>query len=200
MNQTGNQAVNQAAAEKDTSPWHREVWFWMVFGPLLFIIVLCGIMVAIAFYYSDDLVSDNYYKEGRMINQILQQDERALALGLSASVKFDAMTGEVLVSLGSEILKKEFNETNSANDKELPKQLLLFFDHPVKKTQDQALVLHEISAGEYRAALTHFPKFSWYLALVPEVDIHRRKQAEWLLSGHIDFSTAAETMLQPRVK
>mgnify|MGYP001619987624 FL=1 len=58
-------------------PWYRQFWFWFVFGPLLFIIVLCGIFVFIAFKNSDDVVTDNYYKVGRMINQTLSQDEKA---------------------------------------------------------------------------------------------------------------------------
>ena len=167
-------------------PWYREVWFWMVFGPLIFIIVLCAIKVFMAFHYSDDVVTDNYYKEGRAINQMLQQDEHALALGLTATIRFDRTTHEVLVSI------------KNANN--LPKQILLFMDHPVKKAKDQYLVLHELIKGEYRAELTTLPAFTWYLALVPESDISNRKQADWLLSGEIDFSKTAEALLQPRVK
>lgn len=80
-------------------PWYRQFWFWFVFGPLIFIIVMCIIFVSIAFNYSDDVVTDNYYKTGVMINQKLEQDHRAEALGLSANVKFDQMTGEVNISL-----------------------------------------------------------------------------------------------------
>ncbi len=176
--------MNQTA--EHLLPWYRQVWFWMVFGPLIFIIVLCAFTVTMAFHYSDDVVTDNYYKEGLAINQTLQQDERALALGLTANIKFDSTTHEVMVSIKS--------ATN------LPQQLLLFLDHPVKKTKDQHIVLQEIATGEYRAELTTLPEFSWYLALVPEADASKRKQAEWLLSGDIDFSKTAEALLQPRVK
>ena len=80
-------------------PWYRQFWFWFVFGPLIFIIVLCCFTVSIAFNYADDVVTDNYYKSGLMINQTLKQDETAAALHLVAQVKFDQATGEVLVSL-----------------------------------------------------------------------------------------------------
>lgn len=176
MNQTAEQLL----------PWYRQVWFWMVIGPLLFIIVLCGITVSMAFHYSDDVVIDNYYKEGRAINQVLQQDEQALALGLTANIRFDLATNEVLVSI--------------KNSKNLPQQLLLLMDHPVKKDKDQHIVLHEIVAGEYRAELPLRLEYFWYLSLVPEIEASKRTQAKWLLSGGIDFSKHAETLLQPRVK
>ena len=171
-------------------PWYRQFWFWFVFGPLIFVIVLCGFTVTTAFYYADDVVSDNYYKDGVMINQTLQQDERALALGLTAVVRFDRATGEVFMSV------KNSKPLLAA----LPKQLLLFMDNPVKKTKDQQVLLQEITPGEYRAELISLPEFSWYLAVVPEVDAKKRKSAEWLLNGSINFSNTAEAALQPRLK
>lgn len=175
-----------AKTTEDLLPWYRQLWFWLVIGPLIFIVVLCAITVSMAFHYSDDIVTDNYYKEGVAINQTLHQDERALALGLSATIKFDSLTNEVIVSL---------NNINSA-----PEQLILFMDHPVKKTKDQYFLLHKIGAGIYRAEISAPLEFSWYLALVPAAEASQRKQAEWMLSGNIDFSKASETFLQPRVK
>ncbi|MES2825765.1 MAG: FixH family protein [Pseudomonadota bacterium] len=176
--------MNQTA--EHLLPWYRQVWFWLVIGPLLFIIVLCGITVSMAFHYSDDVVADNYYKEGRAINQVLLQDEQALALGLTANIRFDLATNEVLVSV--------------TNNKNLPQQLLLFMDHPVKKDRDQHIVLREIVAGEYRGELPLRLEYFWYLSLVPEIDASKRTQAKWLLSGGIDFSKNAEALLQPRIK
>jgi len=174
------------SAVEQVLPWYRQFWFWFVFGPLIFIIVLCIFTVSLAFHYSDDIVTDNYYKDGVMINQTLQQDERAAALNLSATIKFDLAAGEVLVSV--------------KNAQNLPQQLVLFMDHPVKKTKDQHIILQEIATGEYRAELSSPPTFSWYLVLVPELDIAKRTQAEWLLSGNINFAKSSQALLQPRVK
>lgn len=167
-------------------PWYRQFWFWFVFGPLIFIIFLCVFTVSIAFRYADDVVTDNYYKDGVMINQTLQQDERASVLGLTAEVKFDVAAGEVFVSIAKGV--------------DLPEQLLLFMDHPVKKTKDQHIVLQKIASGQYRADLSSPPEYSWYLVLVPETDLKKRTRAEWALSGEINFAKSSETLLQPRVK
>jgi hypothetical protein len=166
-------------------PWYRQFWFWFVFGPLIFIIVLCAFTVTIAFKYSDDVVTDNYYKSGLMINQTFKQDEAAAALKLKANLKFDVVTGEVFVGL--------------VGIGELPKQLRLFLDNPVKSKKDQSVLLSEISAGQYRGTLTNSIDYSWYLALVPEVDVSKRKQAAWLLTGEINLAKTPDTLLQPRV-
>ena len=167
-------------------PGYRQFWFWFVFGPLLFIVVLCGILVFIAFKYSDDVVTDNYYKVGRMINQTLEQDEKAAELGLLANVKIDQLTGDVIVSITG---KHSF-----------PTQMLLFLDNPAKANKDQRILLTENAAGKYRGELSAPIEYSWYIALIPEADANRRKDAEWLLTGQIDIAKTAETHLQSRTQ
>jgi uncharacterized protein len=167
-------------------PWYRQFWFWFVFGPLIFIIIMCGFTVSIAFNNSDDVVTDNYYKVGRMINQTLSQDEKAAVLGLVAEVKIDQQTGDVMVSLSG--------KHNS------PKQLLLFLDNPAKANKDQSILLTEIAAGEYRGVLSAPIQYAWYLSLVPESDPSRRKHTEWLLTGEIDIAKTSQTRLQSRAK
>lgn len=164
-------------------PWYRQFWFWFVFGPLIFIIGLCVFTVSLAFRYADDVVTDNYYKDGVMINQVLKQDDRAMALNLKAELNFDSTAGELLVSI--------------ANAEGLPPQLTLYMDHPVKKTMDQHILLQQIAPGRYRADLSAPPEFSWYLMLVPGTE---RKQAEWSLSGDINFAKTSQAVLQPRVQ
>ncbi len=165
-------------------PWYRQFWFWFVFGPLIFIILMCIVTVTIAFKNSDDVVTDNYYKVGRMINQTFSQDEKAAELNLEALVIFDKLTGEVSVTLTG---------THS-----FPKNMLLFLDNPAKANKDQRVLLTEIAAGSYRGELSAPIEYSWYLSLVPESDVSRRKQAEWLLSGQIDVAKTSEIRLLPR--
>jgi len=175
---------------KSPQPWYREFWFWFVFGPLIFIIVLCAFTVSIALRNSDDVVVDNYYKEGQMINQVLEQDKRAEQLGLSANLRFDTTTGEVLLSV-----------INAPEDSQLmPEQLLLFMAHPVKAAEDHQLLLQRIAPGEYRGELEKAPEYAWYLTLYPVSSLEQRKQAHWILNGKIDFAGEHQTQLKPRVK
>jgi uncharacterized protein len=172
------------------APWYREFWFWFVFGPLIFIIIMCGFTVSIALSGADDVIIDNYYKEGRMINQTLDQDKRAKALGLSAQAHFDAVTGEVLLTI----------DKLPADLTALPSELLLFMGHPVKAAKDQQLLLRAIGPGRYTGELKEPARYSWYLTLYPVSDLAMRNEADWTLSGEINFSLQDTLQLNPRVK
>jgi hypothetical protein len=181
--------MSELVAE-NAKPWYREFWFWFVFSPLIYIIIMCSITVTIALKGADDVIIDNYYKEGRMINQALEQDQRARDLGLLADLRFDRTSGDVMISLTSAV-----GDTAS-----LPDTILLMMGHPVKEEKDQIIHLKAIAPGQYRGTLATEPQYSWYLTLYPIGDIALRKQAPWTLSGEIDFRISDKTGLAPRVK
>lgn len=181
--------MSELVAE-NAKPWYREFWFWFVFSPLIYIIIMCSITVTIALKGADDVIIDNYYKEGRMINQALEQDQRARDLGLLADLRFDRTSGDVMISLTSAV-----GDTAS-----LPDTILLMMGHPVKEEKDQIIHLKAIAPGQYRGTLATEPQYSWYLTLYPIGDIALRKQAPWTLSGEIDFRISDKSGLAPRVK
>jgi hypothetical protein len=171
--------------EKDVQPWYRQFWFWFVFTPLIVVVCVSSVMVTIAFRHADDVVIDNYYKQGRMINQTMEQDRKALELNLTAHLRFDRTTGEVFVQMPAQ--------------ENLPQQLLLLLDHPFEADLDQQIILQQISVGSYRGELQSNPQHNWYLSLLPELDKSKRKEADWLLSGEMSFAAGDETTLKPRV-
>jgi len=179
-----------ASNDENVLPWYRQFWFWFVFGPLIFIIIMCGFTVSIALKGADDVIIDNYYKEGRMINQALEQDKRAQALGLSGNLSFDRTSGEVLLSIANV----------PADATLMPEQLLLMMGHPVKAAKDQLITLTAIAPGKYRGELLAEPDYAWYLTLYPVKDLALRNEAPWTLSGEINFRVANTTLLAPRVK
>lgn len=181
--------VKDEAVDESLKPWYRQFWFWFVFSPLIYIMIMCSVTVTIALKGADDVIIDNYYKEGRMINQTLEQDKQAQALGLSGELLFDRTTGEILLTIA-----------NPPSDPTLmPEQLLLLMGHPVKAEKDQLIALRAIGAGKYRGELLAEPDYSWYLTLYSVKDIAERNQAPWTLSGAIDFRTTETALLAPRV-
>jgi len=176
--------------EEIVKPWYRQFWFWFVFSPLIYIIIMCSVTVTIALKGADDVIIDNYYKEGRMINQALEQDKRAQELGLSGELNFDRTTGEILLTIANP----------PADPTLMPEQLLLMMGHPVKAAKDQLIILTAIAPGKYRGELAVEPDYSWYLTLYPIKDLALRNAAPWTLSGEINFRTAEQTLLAPRVK
>lgn len=127
------------AAEK---PWYRQFWPWFIMA-LPATAVVAGIStVVIAVKNQDSLVRDDWYKEGRAINQNMARDEAAGRLGVFADVRVDTLTGEITVSLKS----KDSTHTS-------PTQLQLVLSHPTQAEADQHLVLLRGSDGNYRGHL-----------------------------------------------
>lgn len=168
----------------DNRPWYRQFWLWVVLAPLITVVCVSAVTVSIAFRHADDVVIDNYYKQGRMINQSMEQDRKALEYNLSANLRFDQTTGEVFLRI----------PTHDS----VPQQLLLLLDHPFEADLDQQIVLQQVSAGQYRGELERELSYAWYLALMPELNKARRREAQWLLSGEINFQAGDETELKPR--
>ena len=77
---------------EDSKPWYRQFWPWFLIA-LPGAIVVAGInMVFIAHDGADDLVVDEYYKDGLAINRKLEKLERAEQLGISASLAISGTT------------------------------------------------------------------------------------------------------------
>lgn len=165
----------------DEGPWYKQFWAWFILTPLLIVIVAVLSFVAVAVYNADDVVIDNYYKEGRLINQRFEQDKQAVALHIHGKLRFDLELGEVLLTL--------------SGDTELPEKLLLLLNHPTSAARDQQVVLHAITPGRYRGDLERRPQHRWYLRLLPAVEPAQQNNADWRLNGQIDFAATDSLQL-----
>lgn len=170
---------------RDSQPWYRQFWFWFLMTPLIAVFFVTAVLLTVAFYNADDVVLDNYYREGRGVNQVFEQDIRAQQLALKATLSFDRTSGEVLVDI-------EANE-------ELPEELLLLMDHPVSAQLDQRVYLRQFQPGRYRGDMDTEPQHRWYLYLLPEQSPELRAEAEWRLRAEINFALTDQVQLQPRV-
>ncbi|UZJ44732.1 FixH family protein [Marinimicrobium sp. C6131] len=165
------------------APWYRQPWFWFVMSPLIVVVCVSLSFVTVSVFHADDRVVDNYYKQGRSINQSFEQEARARALNLKADVEFDPVTGEILLNLTG-------NGT-------LPNVLHLLIGHPVNADQDQRVLLQKVRDGRYRGDLTRALSHRRYLTLLPEHDATQMRSAEWLLRGEIHFDQRNRIELRP---
>ena len=178
---------------KPSKPWHKEPWAWFVLAPLITVVISCTVTVTIAVTNADDRVVDNYYKEGRLINDRMEEDLAAARLDLSAQVIVDQVLGELIVRL-------------QKTDEDYPEQLFLEVSHPLVKEFDQQYVLQHIARGQYQTEIDEAFQYRWYLRLRPELmdtlkdtkavanNNHSEKTASnalWRLRGEIDFSTVS---------
>lgn len=167
----------------DNGPAYRQPWFWFVMSPLIVVICTSLTFAGISVFYADDRVVDNYYKQGRTINQSFAQEARARELEVLAELRFDQSTGEVMV---------ELTKTGA-----MPEELHLMVGHPVNADQDQHIVLKPLREGYYRGDLTTALSHRRYLTLLPEYDGEDLRSAEWLLRGDIQFELGQKTQLKP---
>tara|TARA_R110002110_G_scaffold406421_1_gene626371 strand:+ start:186630 stop:187127 length:498 start_codon:yes stop_codon:yes gene_type:complete len=133
---------------EDTKPWYRQFWPW-------FLIALPGTVVIAGFYtlyiailHSDDLVVDEYYKDGLAINQQLEKKERAQSLGVSASLHFD----------GDEVIARTKGPVTAG-------QLTLLMSHPLESNRDFETILISSAPGEYRGRLAQPIAARWHWTL-----------------------------------
>ena len=67
-------------------PWYRHRWPWILISIPAASMLLGVILLTTAFNNPAILVVDNYYSEGKTINQSMAMDERARELGINAQL------------------------------------------------------------------------------------------------------------------
>jgi len=164
---------------EEGSPWYKQFWGWFVFMPLFVVIVASLSFVYTAFKHADDVVVDDYYKEGRMINQHFELDKQALALGLKGELRVDQELGEIFVDLSAQ--------------GDLPETLALYLNHPVQAEYDLQLTLREVVAGRYRADLEQPLQHRWYFRLQASEKLPATQA--WRLKGTLDFQQGNSVLL-----
>jgi hypothetical protein len=139
--------------------------------------------VTLALNYADDTVIDNYYKEGRMINQSLEQDERAQRWELTAELSWHAKAREIKVALHSDAIP-------------MPASLSLWLDHPLDEAKDAYLVLQRRGDNLFYGTLPASNNL-WYVTLAPEQARAERRAAPWRLRTEVNFSKRTHATLVP---
>ena len=136
-----------------SGPWWQHRWPWIILFMLSSVIVACMVTIYIAVTTRDSLVADDYSKHGRGINQRLEKDQKALSLGVVASLgyaKVNASTFELSIALALPRLDGQGpnNDSNNVNTGKLPAFLILELSHPTMAQLDRNLVLRRVSEDD----------------------------------------------------
>jgi hypothetical protein len=155
--------------QEDSEPWYRQFWPWFLIALPGTVVIAGFTTLYIANRHADDLVVQDYYKNGLAINTQLEKQARAGALGLSASL---LLTQEqVQVRLDSA-------------DQEQPETLTLRLSHPLEADRDFSLELNRVAPTLYVASLPAPAASNWHWRLEPG-------NGDW----RIDGSLGAEAFL-----
>lgn len=149
----------------DSQPWYKQRWPWILMaGPGL--VVVAGIItIYLAVVSNDGLVTDDYYKQGMTVNQRLQRDHQASALGLHADVMRSDLNVRLLIA--------------ASGDAKLPEVIILKLAFPTRAGLDQAVEMVSEGQGFYSGKLSADLTGRWLVSLEDPAG-QWRLQGEWL--------------------
>lgn len=146
----------------DTLPWYRQFWPWFLIM-LPATVVVGGLnMLYIANEHADDLVIDEYYKNGMAINRQLEKKERASDLDLAAKLTFSAHSVAVIVT---------GDVTGNT--------LYLRLSHPLEADKDFVVELTAVEPGFYAGILQREIMARWHWTL------ENGGETPWRLDGTV---------------
>ena len=67
-------------------PWYKEPWPWLLMSGPAIVVVAAFVTLWLAASNSSDLVSDDYYKDGKHIDLDIKRDTAAIERGINAQV------------------------------------------------------------------------------------------------------------------
>ncbi|MFN3713170.1 MAG: FixH family protein [Alcanivoracaceae bacterium] len=164
-------------ANPDSSPagrepaWYKQAWVWFVIALPASSVVTGIILVTVAVKNADDLVMDEWYREGRGTNRSMAAENLAaeFAIGLQANTQAD----------GNTLIVMHANRPMS-----WPDVMTLILRHRTLAAQDQELALRHQAGGTYLldGAL---PSGSWHIRIASE-------DVGWRLAGPGVISSSGE--------
>lgn len=153
--------------ENDIPPWYKQFWPWFLIGILAFAVVIGLGLLYVSQLDPDSMVSDDYYKDGRAINEHMGRKDLAKELGLRAQFSIDEVTGDVSLQLEGKL-------------EPLPPRLQIEIRHPTLERKDHSVELRNISGNHYAGALASGIEGRYYIRLF---DPAFASKEGWLLSG-----------------
>jgi hypothetical protein len=155
-------------------PWYRQFWPWLVFSLPALAVVGSLVSFWLAAHSADAMVVDDYYKQGRAINQSLARVKMAETLQLQAELQFPEDAKDKQISL----------HLHSAQSLQLPEQLTLRLIHPTQAARDQTLRFIQRGDGDYHAELTEsLGTTRWQLQLEDARHTWHLRQATSIVPG-----------------
>jgi hypothetical protein len=157
------------------APWYRQRWPWILIS-IPAVSVLAGMLLLyLAISSWDGLVVDDYYRQGKAIDQIVARSARAAELGLAAELSVTAE--RVSVDLAA------------IDPAALPDVLIVSITHPTRSGHDQTLRLRGRD-GVYEGAVSPLTTGRWNVQFEDDLK-------SWRLNGGISVPSGAAVRVLP---
>ncbi|WP_386079875.1 FixH family protein [Vreelandella sp. F11] len=160
------------------TPWYKQFWPWFLIGILFSsIIVSSGFAVMSVKSFDGMVVQEDYYEHGKAINMVLAKQEQARELNLSAELRLDPLTSDIVVDLSGDTR---------------PDTLYLDLIFPTEDNRDQSFVLEHVRDGRYITQGPDNLRYRWYIQIQPA-----QENADWRLTGEATFPNENSVALLP---
>lgn len=138
--------------ENDTTPWYKQFWPWFLIALPLSSMIVGSQVFRLAHDGTNSMVVDDYYKEGKSINERLDKIEKARALNITSTLSIQSGNVELTFLSGAP-------ETGEA--------LKLDFFHVTQESKDFVILLTRDANGIYRSNEEFDVLGKWRLRLTP---------------------------------
>jgi hypothetical protein len=157
--------------------WRSVPLMWFVVGLPLAVVVAAFVTLGIAIHSSDDVIRDDFRKDGLAIYADPARDAAAAEVGARARLDIDA-TGAITAAL-------------SLERGDTPGELLLVLSHATRAEYDQMVTLR-LRDGAYAGRGDALAPGHWYIEITPP-------GREWRLKGDFRDSAAGLQLAAPGV-
>lgn len=156
-------------------PWYQHRWPWLLMAGPVTVIIAGFITMWISFSGADALVVDDYYKQGKAINQDLRREAQAKTLDLQLAMHYDPSLGQLQGRLSS---AQQFSA------------LTLLVIHPTLPAKDMRFVVKPDAHGQFSVLLPLLERAHWQIEL-------QDSDRTWRLHGRWDWPKQKDIEIQP---
>lgn len=164
-------AVNPA----NPPPWYKQRWPWILMSLPATSMVLGFFLLYMAVTTNDGLVVDDYYRQGRAIDQTIARSVAAADKGLTADV--GVRVDEIRIAL------------HANEGVELPRDLVVTIIHPTRAGFDQQLQL-SVEDGVYAAPIAPLTLGRWHIQI-------EDAERAWRLRGQVHVPDETQVRILP---
>ena len=154
-------------------PWYKVPITWLVFGIPLSAILVGIVLISLSIRHFDGLVVDDYYKEGLGINQVLQRQQQAATLGLTAELRLLPEDGTVGLQL---LGNAQFIS---------PASVTLGLYHSTRSDHDHVINLQALTPRQFRGMLPDLAQGRWNVIVETE---------SWRMAGTMSWPVNSRTL------
>jgi uncharacterized protein len=157
-------------------PWYAQRWPWLLMlGPL--VVVAAGTYTMwLAFSRPDALVVDDYYLQGKAMNQDLRRDRVASGLGLALGLRYDAAGGKL-------------SGTIVSAKKQPIGKIEIHLIHSTQPEKDIKLAAQPDAKGDFSVGLALLDITRWQVLV-------QNEQRDWRLNGVWLWPAQKEIVIQ----